>query len=550
MFSNFLIILGFLSFIPEVFCLNILLVSIGHAGHVTPLFELAKALKNHDITFLTQPLAKSYVNFNSYPNASSFHVIYTNDSADAVMHDKQKEQQLISYSANHSFFDSMAYTSGLLREDSTSLLNKTVHTLMINRYDVIIVNSLFKWIHVLCKQTNTPCVVQSTEILPNIFELNLPNIYSLLSREQMTQIKYRIYNVIFTLRLVVTFVTKLLPSFGKIANSFPRVPGPFYDSFSMKNLLLSEAKCLELISLAPTFFTPSYTHHYQKYLGAFIDETGIIDEENELTKWVKSKPNKSIIYGAFGTSSLIQFDRMRNLINGLAEFLLKTPDSFLLLVFRGSNYDNYQMVLNKMNNKEYSNLLTNHERVKIENRFVQQKWILQENSIKLFLSHCGMGSSSEGIFFQRPILCMPFNMDQFSNAITIEQSGIGLSLFIPPSLFQSLISPYNFYDYIFSEDSVTMKLSKMWERDSYQQMITIMSMEMKHAGGLKQAVKEIEFFVNLNGNLDRYAPFQSTLRLYQRYMIDLLIIFIILPTAIVFYGFIKCCKRRRKVKKD
>jgi hypothetical protein len=90
----------------------------------------------------------------------------------------------------------------------------------------------------------------------------------------------------------------------------------------------------------------------------------------------------------------------------------------------------------------------------------------------------------------------------------------------------------------------------MWEKDNYQRTIRIMSLEMKHVGGLKQAVKEIEFLVNLNGNLDRYAPFQSTLPFYQRYMLDLIIIFIILPMTIVIYGIMKCCKRRRKEKHD
>jgi hypothetical protein len=437
-----------------------------------------------------------------------------------------------------------------MNSDLSSLLNKTVHILMANQFDVIIANSLIKGIHILCKQTNTPCVIQSTESLPNMLDFNIPNMYSLLSTKQMTQIKYRVYNVIYTLRLMLIFITKLLPSFTIIVKSLPRVPGPFYESFSMRNLLSTESKCLELISIPPTFNTPSYTNHYTKYLGAFIDETSVKYDENELTNWVQSKSNNSIIYGAFGTSSLIQFDRMKNLINGLAEFLLRTPNSFLLLILRNRNYETYRTVLNEINNDEYLRILMDNQRVKIVNEFVQQKWILQHSSIKFFLSHCGMGSCSEGIYFQKPILCMPFNMDQFVNAISIDHLGIGLSLFVPPSLFQSLLNPYNFYNYTFSSNSVLTKLSQIWENDNYQRTIRIMSLEMKHVGGLKQAVKEIEFLVNLNGNLDRYAPFQSTLPFYQRYMLDLIIIFIILPMTIVIYGIKKCCKRRRKEKHD
>ncbi len=550
MLFNFLTIFGLLLLIPRSFCFNALLISIGHAGHVIPLFELAKALKNHNVTFLTQPLAKSYVNSYSYSNTSSFRIIYTNESAEAFIADKQKTQQLISYCANHSFFDSLPYTAELLSEDLGSLLNKTVHILMDNQFDVIIANSLVSGVNVLCKQTNASCVIQSTESISNMFNFNLPNIFSLLSREQMTQTKYRLYNVIYTLRISIVFMMKLLPTFLTMSKSFPKVPGPFYESFSMTNMLTSGSKCLELFSMSPTFYIPSYTNHYTKYLGAFIDETTTKYEKNELTDWIKSKSNESIIYGAFGTSSLIPFDRMTNLINGLAEFLLKIPNGFLLLVFHGDNYQTYQSVLNEIKNNKYSNILMDNQRVRIENKFVEQKWILQQKSIKLFLSHCGMGSCSEGIYYQKPILCMPFNMDQFINSMAIEHLTIGLSLFVPPSLFQSLLHPHDFYQYIFSANSVTTKLLKIWENDSYQNMVTTMSIEMKHAGGLKRAVEEIELFVHLKGNLDRYAPFQSTLPFYQKYMLDLIIIFVILPIIAVTYAFKKCRKRQRKQKND
>lgn len=547
MIFNFLIILSLLSFIPQSFCFNALLVSIGQAGHVIPQFELVKALKNHNVTFITQPLAQVYVDFKSYSNSPLFRIIYTNDSADVLMYEKQNSEKLKSYSANHSFFDSLSYTTKLLSKDN-SLLNKTIHILMNDQFDVIIANSLVQGIHILCQQFNTSCVVQSTEFPLNMFDFNYPNIFSLLSKEQMTQIKYRIYNVLYTLRLSIIFLMKILPSFNIIIQSFPNIPGPFYDSFSMKNFLTIKSQCLHLYNIPPTFYIPSYTNHYTKYLGAFIDETEIQSNENELIVWVKTKPSDSIIYGAFGTSSVIKLDRMKNLIDGLAEFLIKTPNAFLLLVLQGNNYQIYQTVLNEMNNNEYLNILMNNQRVKIENKFVEQKWILQQKSLKIFLSHCGMGSCSEGIYYQKPILCMPFNMDQFINSISIDHLSIGLSLFIPPSLFQSFLYPYHFHDYIFSANDVTIKLLEIWENENYQKLIRIMSSEMKHAGGVKRAVEEIEFFVDLKGNLDRYAPFQSTLPFYQRYMLDLIFLFIILPLTILTYGIIKCCKRRRKEK--
>ena len=550
MFFDYITTFVILSFIPRTFCFNALLISIGHAGHVIPLFELAKGLKDHNVTFLTQPLAKSFIDFNSYSNTSSFRVIFTNDSNEAFEDEKLKMQKLISYSANHSFFDGARHTAEFLHEDVNSLLTKTIHILMANKFDIIIVNSILKILNGLGEETNTSCVIQGTETFSNMMDFNLPNSFTLLSRKQMTYLKYRIYNVIYTLRIGLIFLTKLAPTMYSTAQSYPKIPGPFYDSFSISKILSTKSKCLQLYSIAPTFYVPSYTDHHTKYLGAFIDETTIRSQENELAKWVQSKAESSVIYGAFGTSSLIPSTRMKSLIDGLAEFLIQTPNSYLLLVLGGRNYPTYQTVLHEINDQQYLNILNDNQRVRIENQFVEQKWILQQNSIKLFLSHCGMGSCSEGVYFAKPILCMPFNMDQFINAMAIDHSSIGLSLFEPPSLFQSFLNPGHFHEYQFSSESVTRKLSNIWNDDNYQKMMRFMSLEMKHAGGVKQAVKEIEFMVELKGNLDRYAPFQSTLPFYQRYLLDLIFIFIILPMIITIYGFKKCCKQRRKIKND
>lgn len=525
---------------------NILLITVGHAGHVIPLFELAKGLKDHNITFVTDQVARAYVNFPSFPNPSSFRVVYGNDSAEAFEAEKDKERQLIAHAANHSFFDSMGFNGDLLGAGMRAMLTKTVELLMHEHYDLLISNSVMKPVQVLCKQAKIPCVIQTTEFNPLSLDFNLPNIFSSLTRKQMSQFKYRIYNVLFSLRVIAVMTTKLIPSVMSMSKFLPSVPGPFKDSFTMSNLLNSQTNSLELFSLPPTFYTLSHPHHYAKYLGAFIDETSAEVAKSELTEWIETKPDRAIIYGAFGTSSLIQRDRMSNLIHGLAEFLLKNFDSFLVLVLRGSNHDAYQQAFNEMKNEAYRRVLTDHHRVRIENRFVPQKWILQQKSVKLFLSHCGMGSCSEGIYFQKPILCMPFNMDQFINALSIDQSAVGLSLFVPPSLFESLLKPHHFHQYTFTPDSVTTKLSEMWTNELIDKAVQIMSLEMKHAGGTKRAVEEIEFFMKLDGNLDRYAPFQSTLPFYQRYQLDILLVFVVLPIIV----FRRCCKRSRKEKKD
>ena len=77
-----------------------------------------------------------------------------------------------------------------------------------------------------------------------------------------------------------------------------------------------------------------------------------------------------------------------------------------------------------------------------------------------------------------------------------------------------------------------------------------MSLEMKYAGGIKRAIEEIEFFVELNGNLDRFAPFPGTLPFYQRWLIDLFFIFLVLSEVFGVYLVQKCADKRIKVKED
>jgi hypothetical protein len=84
---------------------------------------------------------------------------------------------------------------------------------------------------------------------------------------------------------------------------------------------------------------------------------------------------------------------------------------------------------------------------------------------------------------------------------------------------------------------------------AYEKAAARMSLEMRYAGGLQRVVEETEFFVELDGDLDRFLPFQSTLWFYQRSKLDLLLIFIVLPGTTMVY-IIRACHRRRQQRKE
>lgn len=56
--------------------------------------------------------------------------------------------------------------------------------------------------------------------------------------------------------------------------------------------------------------------------------------------------------------------------------------------------------------------------------------IIAHPNLKLFITHGGMLSLIESIHFHVPLLCIPFNGDQFTNAAFIEFREIGLTIFL------------------------------------------------------------------------------------------------------------------------
>lgn len=549
--SVFAIMLYFwlLIFFPSTTALKALMITIGEAGHFIPMFEIAKAMKHHDVTFITESLTQNFVNFKIY-NSSSFRILFTNDSMDARIDEAKRENDLMEYIADRSLLEGMPRIMPHLARSVDAILNKTIHLIMGERFDVIIADSFIRGLRALSNDTNVPCVVQSAAAKLDLLAINLPNRNSFLSSTQISEFKYRIYNVAFHARLIITSFVALLPLRHTIFRSLPQIPGPFYQTLSYKNQFFIKTKCLQLSSVPWSLFPLSESDPYSKYLGAFIDESSTYHVKYDLAEWIQSKPDRSIIYVAFGSVVRISIHRMKSLVDGLMEFLLRNPTASVLFAFRHTNYKRYEQVKNGMEIEEYRRILSDEQRCRLENHFVPQKWILQQHSVSLFLSHCGMGSIGEGLYFEKPILCLPLGLDQFVNAMAIENSGLGQSLFVPPSLWESLIRINSYHYYTFSADDVAKKLFTIWANVTYERTVKMMSLEMKHAGGVKRAVEEIEFFVNFHGNLDNYMPFQSTLAFYQMFMLDIIFVFLLLPIVIIIYAITKCRRRNKKIKLD
>ena len=71
--------------------------------------------------------------------------------------------------------------------------------------------------------------------------------------------------------------------------------------------------------------------------------------------------------------------------------------------------------------------------------FVPQKELLNDKRIKAFITHGGIGSILEAIYYATPIIACPIYSDQFPNGIRIEQLGIGF-LIMKANKVETMIS--------------------------------------------------------------------------------------------------------------
>src|ERR1041385_3372076 len=60
--------------------------------------------------------------------------------------------------------------------------------------------------------------------------------------------------------------------------------------------------------------------------------------------------------------------------------------------------------------------------------YIPQFSILNHTNTKIFLSHCGSGSTYETLFTGTPVLSLPIAFDQFGNADKLVSAGVALKL--------------------------------------------------------------------------------------------------------------------------
>ncbi|MED6210310.1 hypothetical protein PIB30_062894 [Stylosanthes scabra] len=124
------------------------------------------------------------------------------------------------------------------------------------------------------------------------------------------------------------------------------------------------------------------------------------EEDLSCISWLDQQPHASVIYVAFGSTTLFDEKQFTEVALGLG--LTNRP--FLWVVRQDSNYNNKMSFPNEFKGNQG----------KIVEWAPQQK-VLSHPAIACFVSHCGWNSTIDGLSNGVPFLCWPYFIDQFFN---------------------------------------------------------------------------------------------------------------------------------------
>lgn len=220
--------------------------------------------------------------------------------------------------------------------------------------------------------------------------------------------------------------------------------------YPIKNFLqlISNDRDTETIVYTSPEFQPCAESFSEKY--AFVGPL-VIPPESSFRK-----KGKKLIYVSMGTVNNDMLELYRNCIRTFGNTDME------LLISAGEMVD-------------ISSLGLLPENVRVE-RWVEQTAVLKEADV--FLSHCGMNSASESLYFGVPVLCYPQTSEQGAVAARVQQLGAG----------RPLVSN--------SVEDIERETKLLMDDPSYRENAEGIGASFRRCGGAAAAADKIELLVS------------------------------------------------------
>lgn len=178
-------------------------------------------------------------------------------------------------------------------------------------------------------------------------------------------------------------------------------------------------------------------------LGFLLPSSALEEEEDTwkmISGWLEKQGKGSVVYVALGSEVVPSQEQLIELALGLE--LSKVPFLWALRLPAGSSLE-----------------LPEGFETRTEGRgLVWRSWapqarMLEHDSVGGFLTHCGGSSTIEGLQFGKPLLCLPFFLDQITNADIIQDLKVGIKV------------PKNVEDGSFTRNSVAESLLQLLHQE-------------------------------------------------------------------------------------
>lgn len=193
-----------------------------------------------------------------------------------------------------------------------------------------------------------------------------------------------------------------------------------------------------------------------RFVGPALDVTV---RENKDTFQITGE--RKAVYISLGTINNLNLDFYRTVFDAFADY----PAQFILSVGKNTDIDILQPIPDNFEVYQY----------------VPQLQVLQQ--VDAFITHGGMNSVHEGLYYGVPEIVVPQQMEQLLNGIRVQEVGAGILL--------GEKHPYGRVE----ADELRTALDSILNEPSYKQMAEYYGHTLREAGGYMQAVHEIETYI-------------------------------------------------------
>jgi UDP:flavonoid glycosyltransferase YjiC (YdhE family) len=138
------------------------------------------------------------------------------------------------------------------------------------------------------------------------------------------------------------------------------------------------------------------------------------EEDDDVRRWLDAQPPKSVVYIALGSEAQLRVEQAREMALGL-----ELAGTRFLWVLR---------------NPSAADILPPGFMERTRGRglvamgWVSQLSVLAHDAVAAFLTHCGWGSTIEGLLYGHPLIMLPFIADQWPIAAQMEGKQVGVQV--------------------------------------------------------------------------------------------------------------------------